>query len=73
MADRTRQLSPSHLRELVFLLSPQIYPPATLAWSHAAWPPQGRGKGRGTGSLGDVPERSCGSRHAVQMGMHPPV
>lgn len=70
MADRTRQLPPSHLREFVFLLSPQICPPAALAQSHAAWLPWGRGEGRGTCSSGDVPERSHSSRHTVQKGLH---
>lgn len=73
MADRTRQSPPSRLREFIFLLSPQICPPTALAQSHAAWPPQGRGKGRGTGSSGDIPERSHSSRHIVWMGVHPPV
>lgn len=73
MADRTRQSSPSHLREFIFLLSPQICPPAALARRHAARPPRGRGERRGISSSGDVPHRTRGSRQAVQMGMHPLV
>lgn len=73
MAERTGQSPPSHFREFVFLLSPQICPPSALAHSHVAQLPWRSGKGRGTSLLGDIPERMHGSRHVVWMGMHPSV